>query len=245
MAWKQGAGAQAVEAAGVFDLDHGEAVVGGLELGAVALGFALGDELLVDDSGEGGAVDFAEVGEVFKLRQEGAAPGEVRGVGEEEHGSVGGVDADEGDGGPAVLLDNGFEVGGERGVDGGEVGRDGRALAGGRAGGRVQAAGGLILVSHGEEVGAEGGVGARAVGGDELLALRGEVGLPGGRGRGGGLRGCDRGCDRWNKGSGEGWQELGEEGCPGHEVDSTAAPGVWPRWQTRRGAGLRGRLRSG
>ena len=87
--WRQeGARAQAVEAAGIFDLNHAEAVVRGLELCAIALRLALGDELFVDHRGEWGPVDLAEVGEIFKLREKAGAPAEVGGVREQEHGGV-------------------------------------------------------------------------------------------------------------------------------------------------------------
>ena len=151
---QQGAGAQGVEAAGVFDGDHGHLAVDHFELGSVALGPALGDELLVDDDGELGGVDLAAIGEGGELGHEGLAPGEVGSVAEEQGGGLRGVRPHEGDGGPAVLGDDVLELFGEDGVDLGEVGGDGGAGGGGLWAG--EAAGGLILLEHGEQLVVEG-----------------------------------------------------------------------------------------
>ena len=145
---QKGAGAQVIEAAGVFDGDHGDLAVEHLELGAVALGLSFGDELFVDDEGELGGVDLALVGEGGELGQEGFSPSEVGGVAEEQGCGFRGLRTDEGDGGPAVLGDDVFELFGEDGVDLGEVRGDGGAGGGGRRSG--EAAGGLILLQHGE-----------------------------------------------------------------------------------------------
>ena len=190
---QKGAGAQVVEAAGVLDGDHGHLAVDHLELGAVALGLAFGDELLVNDDGELGGVDLALVGEGGELGHEGSAPAEIGGVAEEEGGGLRGVRADQRDGGPAVLGDDVLELFGEDGVDLGEVGGHG-----GAAGGRLcagKAAGGLILLKHGEQLGADGSV-AR-------LAL---VAAGGGRGSCGGLGGEDEGSEREKKRGNDGRQ---------------------------------------
>ncbi len=154
---EMGAGAEAVEAAGVFDGDHGHLAVDHFELRTVALGFALGDELLVDDDGELGGVDLALVGEGGELGQEGFAPGGIGGVAEEQGGGFGGIGANHADSGPAIAGDDVFELLGKDGVDRSEVGRDG--WPGGRGRCRAEAAGGLVLTEHGEELIVEGGVG--------------------------------------------------------------------------------------
>jgi len=185
---EKGASAEGVEAAGIFDGDHGHLAVDHLELGAVALGLALGDELFVNDDGELGGINFAAVSEGGELGEEGLAPGEVRGVAEEEGGRFGGLGADESDCGPAALGDDVFELLGEDGVNFGEVRGDGGAGGGGWDAGK--AAGGLILLEHGEEM--------RAEGGDDVG--RGVLGGPGG-GLGGGL-GCGRCEQREEEGGG-------------------------------------------
>ncbi len=155
------------------------------ELGAVALEFALREELFVDDHGERGAVDLLLVGEVFELGKEGTLPGVVERMGEDEHGGVGGVEADEGNGGPAVGVDDGLEVGGEGLVDCGEVGGAVEVVWIWVLGLAVrEAAGVLVLGGEGEEMVAQGGVGARAVSGDELGAAAVGVLLPGALGVG-------------------------------------------------------------
>lgn len=164
------------------------------ELGAVALESALGEEFLVDDHGEWGAVDFSLVGEVFELWKEGSLPGVVGRVGEEKHGGVGGGEADEGDGGPTVGVDDGFEVSGEGLVDLGEV-RGASDVVWNSVGtsglGVAEAARVLIFSGEGEKVVAKGGVGARAIFGDEVGVAAVKVPLPGalGAGRGWGLGG--------------------------------------------------------
>lgn len=85
---QQETGPGAVEIGRVFYADQGHFIADVAKLGAVALEFAFGEELFVDNHGERSAIDLLLVGEIFELGQERSLPGVVGRMGEDEHGGV-------------------------------------------------------------------------------------------------------------------------------------------------------------